>query len=307
MLGGLEFILVLFAAGFLLVVVARPLVRMMAIVFFGGLGLLLAVAVVVFVLRLYVSHEEEPIEISPHMTELISMVSDARAEMAWLQKKSAETKQAETKPSRQKAAEKERADKKPTEQQPAAQKPAAAKIARTGEPRPVWMDEPTGRLGNSFRAILVSEPYVTRQECDEQLTLRMQAAAREYIETYLGEMPAEKVQLSPDYLRRHVLRKEWEEHLSTSVGEMVQVHGLLDFDDKVRREIDGQWRAVKVRTRLGYVAAGGGSVLALLASLFGYLKVSTRRAAASKSVGAPLAAAAVAIVFSVAQGFGPLV
>jgi hypothetical protein len=46
----------------------------------------------------------------------------------------------------------------------------------------------------------------------------------------------------------------------------------LEFDGKVRKEIDTRWHDAQVKDRLWYTAGGTAGVLALLCAVFGYLK-----------------------------------
>jgi hypothetical protein len=106
------------------------------------------------------------------------------------------------------------------------------------------------------------------------------------------------VTLSDDCLRRYVLKEEWEETKSTSVGPMVELHALLQFDSKTNRELEENWRNERIEDRLWLTGGGLGVLLVVLGGVFAVMKVDlatkgTRRARIALALLAALLAAPV--------------
>ena len=122
-------------------------------------------------------------------------------------------------------------------------------------------------------------PYTTRLECEAKLPEALQPAVAEYVEIYLGPEAARSVQSCSEELRRQLVKEKLEETVQTSLGPMVQLHARLAFDTKIQERLRDQWRQVIVAGRLQRVAAALGIMLALLALLFAYLKMSQKTVA----------------------------
>lgn len=168
---------------------------------------------------------------------------------------------------------------------PAAPQPAAAPAAQSkaepirkqtaGAGRPAWMDEPTGKQNVTFRTIATAGPYSTPQECREKLNEAIQGAIEHYVDCYLPRRAGVKIELPPSFIHNQLVRGEWLEQSEYSVGPMYNLHSLLVFDSQANQEIDRLYHAGQVQGRLAYTGAGAGLVLALVSTLFGYLKLDT--------------------------------
>jgi hypothetical protein len=141
--------------------------------------------------------------------------------------------------------------------------------------RPAWADTKTGFENGVYRTVVVVGPYATRQECDDRLGSQLTLAAEEYIDRVLGNGASDQVVLPVELLRsKSVTREVWEEPIWSprNKRQMVQVHALMEFDKTTRRELDRRWHEAQVRQRLWYTAGGAAGVLALVGTLFGYLR-----------------------------------
>ena len=67
-----------------------------------------------------------------------------------------------------------------------------------------------------------------------------------------------------------------------NLGPMYEVHARLEFDDQARTDFRRQWRNAEVVNRLWYTGGASALVLALLATLYGYLKLDLRTGGAHK-------------------------
>lgn len=161
--------------------------------------------------------------------------------------------------------------------QPAAAQPKAEPIRKqtAGAGRPTWMDEPTGKHDGVFRTIATAGPYSTPQECREKLNDAIQGAIEHYVNGFLPRRAGVKIDLPPSFIHNQLVRGEWLEQSEYSVGPMYNLHALLVFDQQANQEIDRQYHEGQVKGRLAYTGAGAGLVLALISTLFGYLKLDT--------------------------------
>ncbi|HEV3137393.1 MAG TPA: hypothetical protein VGZ26_05805, partial [Pirellulales bacterium] len=177
---------------------------------------------------------------------------------------------------------------------PPTKSPVPVSIQSAAE-RPEWVDKPGKLVDSVYRVSINSGPYVTIPECQGHLDLQMKLAADQYIDDYLGEGARQVVDISPGYLRRHVKKAEFNEVITSTVGPMQQIHALLEFDDSVRADFQHRWHAAVVGRRLWFVGASTGLVLALLGTLYGYLRLDLRTGGTHKGQ-LQLAAALVALI-----------
>lgn len=139
--------------------------------------------------------------------------------------------------------------------------------------KPSWAGKPAKLERGVYRMSVPSGLYVTRLECERALDVAMHNAVAEYVENYLQVDEARLVELDDRYIKNNIQKDEYEETVVRSVGPMQQVVALLEFDDRVRAEITNRYRTVIVRMRLWTFGSGALAVLALIGTLFGYLKL----------------------------------
>lgn len=179
---------------------------------------------------------------------------------------------------------------------------------------PAWVKEPTGLLPNDvYRVRVVSNPKLTRLECDEELGPELQQVTYQYIDSYIGDADAhQRVRFSLPEIRRRMVVATWEEPYQSeteSIAPMIRLHALLEFDKELQDDILSRHRESLVRSRLTYTGTFAGMGLTVLAAFFGYLKLDTltrgyytgRLRAAT---GAVLLAVAAAAVFVFRGGMG---
>jgi hypothetical protein len=178
---------------------------------------------------------------------------------------------------------------------PAAKPPVRASIQPAVE-RPAWIEKRGELVDSVYRVSVNSGLYVTVPECQRTLDLEMKRAADQYIDDYLGEGAKDVVDISLGYLRKHVKKAEFNEVIeSETVGPMQQIHALLEFDDGARADFQRRWHAAVVSRRLWHVGAVTGLILALLGTLYGYLRLDLRTGGTHKGQ-LQLAAALVALI-----------
>ncbi|MBI3840033.1 MAG: hypothetical protein HY288_19090 [Planctomycetia bacterium] len=178
---------------------------------------------------------------------------------------------------------------------PPATSPGSASNRSAAE-RPAWVDAPGKLIDSVYRVSINSGPFVTVPECQRSLDVRMKHTADQYIDDYLGEGASAVVDIPLVYLRNHVYKAAFNEVIqSESVGAMQQIHALLEFDDDARADFHRRWHSAIVGRRLWHVAASTGLILALLATLYGYLRLDLRTGGTHKGQ-LQLAAALVALI-----------
>ncbi len=63
---------------------------------------------------------------------------------------------------------------------------------------------------------------------------------------------------------------------------MYQIHARLEIDERARADFWRQWRSTEVTNRLWYTGGAAALVLALLGTLYGYLKLDVKTGGAHK-------------------------
>jgi hypothetical protein len=139
--------------------------------------------------------------------------------------------------------------------------------------RPAWVDAPPSSTVKVYRRTLVVGPYSTIEECAEQLRPALRDAATEYIEHVVGS-DATEISLPDADLRGQVVRELWQEPFQSSVGPMVKLHALLEFDSAMQKQVEQLWRTARIHDRLRYVGAAMAGVLLCLSGAHVWLRPS---------------------------------
>ena len=164
----------------------------------------------------------------------------------------------------------------------------ASIVTTIGEPRPDWVDALPGLSGGVYSTQVSSGPFASWPECQRELDSQMKSAADHYINEYLGEQAAALVDIPLSYLQNRVKKAEYVEVVhpenlaDLGLGPMYQIHARLEFDETARADFRRQWRNAEVVNRLWYTGGAAALVLALLATLYGYLKLDLRTGGAHK-------------------------
>jgi len=154
-----------------------------------------------------------------------------------------------------------------------ADKKETTRTAEASVDRPKWVNQPARRVGDAYQMSITVGPYTTRMECDHKLPQALSDAASQYVELAEGPEAARRVRLPLELVQGKILKEQWEETIHASVGPMIQLHVLLEFDHKVQDYVKEQLRRAVVTQRLWYAGAGVLMVMVLLAETFAYLKL----------------------------------
>ncbi len=172
--------------------------------------------------------------------------------------------------------------------------------------RPAWAASPPGRVDDGYQMVIKLDPHPNRRECESVLPQALDNAVTAYIRDVLRQplRVARRVRLEPDYIRRNIVKQEWEEPWEISLpvevapSNWVVLHVLLEFDHEVTGDIKNECSRVVVAERLWITGTGLALGLALLGVLFVCLKVDQRTKGACRTrlgFGAIAVALAIAI------------
>ena len=139
--------------------------------------------------------------------------------------------------------------------------------------RPAWVNAPPQLVGDAYQMSIAVGPYTTRAECDAKLPEALQEALGHYVDVCLGDQAVDDIRLPADYLRQQLVKAQWEETRQLSVGPMIWLHVLLQFDRKIKDRILEEHRQAIIGQRLHAAATWSAIGLALLTVAFGYLKI----------------------------------
>ncbi len=159
--------------------------------------------------------------------------------------------------------------------------PAAAAEALVSTPRPEWMKEALTPTRDFIeRRVIHIDRYSTIDELQAELPAHLRDAMNEFMAKEIDYSAPDLVKLPPGYVVDHgILADRWTEVIpaeSLSLGQpMYSLHVLLQFDKNVRNDLQIRYEQAKVGHRLGAFGVGGGLLLSLLATLYGYLKLDT--------------------------------
>lgn len=149
--------------------------------------------------------------------------------------------------------------------------------------RPEWVVSPPKQIGNVRKFVVVSDPFVSVDECRRDADQKMQNLTLNRAAELSGADMArrahaavlEDLGLGADYARRELCTDEFVDVIDSSVGEMRQTYALLEFNETQDALLVDRSRAYSRQEGLQDVTLIGGGLLASVATLFGLLKVDT--------------------------------
>ncbi len=135
--------------------------------------------------------------------------------------------------------------------------------------------EPGHRVGDTYFTEVLVGDYATLPECEAELPAALRTAVNLYVDQFLGNGASRLFEVPPAYIHEHIVRQMHTETVSASFGPMKRLRVELAFDSRVRGQFLRWWHDANVKHRLHNAAIGFGGVLALLATVLGYLKLDT--------------------------------
>lgn len=153
-----------------------------------------------------------------------------------------------------------------------------------GRQPPEWVKTPPKRVGNVIRQTVVSDPFVTVDECRAQLETQLlpEAVCRRIEELVAPQVGHEvavhdllPLGIGIDYVLRDICTNEFTTAVDSSVGEMQKIYVLLEFDNSVDRQLREAWLRHERSSRMISLAQIGALALGGLAMAYGLLRVDT--------------------------------
>jgi hypothetical protein len=148
--------------------------------------------------------------------------------------------------------------------------------------RPDWVLKPPQDVDGEPAEVLVSDPFETGQECDQDIQRRMIAAIHRFADRQCQQIGAPQgLNLPVQAEDLHLISRgqRFVDVIPTSVGPMTQAHQLVVYNEDFRRILDRRISEAIVGQRLVRTGVFSGGVLLLVGSLFGILKGAARREA----------------------------
>ncbi len=155
-----------------------------------------------------------------------------------------------------------------------------------GPPRPEWVESEPNYEGDSHKIAVVAGPFKTKDECRRALNEEIKTALAEYFDWYMSlDDTASTGFIRPTDQDVQLLKTEtWPEpHQHPRFGTMYRLHALLTIDQKYRDHLQQRAHQALVAERLKKTGFASAGVLALLTTLFGFLKL--KQSARARSVG----------------------
>lgn len=149
--------------------------------------------------------------------------------------------------------------------------------------KPDWVDAEPGTVGDAYRMSVAVGPYTTRAECDQLFPGALQESLDRYVRIcFAGEEIDRRLVLPADYLQG-LVKKQWEETREYSVGPMITLHVLLEFDRKARDRVLDERRRLLVANRIWYAGLGFSAWIVILGVAYSTLKLSMWKSADKES------------------------
>jgi hypothetical protein len=140
--------------------------------------------------------------------------------------------------------------------------------------RPAWVESKPVTSGEVHKLAVSSGPYAREIDARRALEREIAAATSRYIAEHVDSDLAPKfLRYDAATIRRGYVRDEYQEVITVSVGDMHQIHALLQFGPDFRQEIERRWAGVTATSRLGQVGLFAGAALLLLGSVFSYFRL----------------------------------
>jgi hypothetical protein len=169
--------------------------------------------------------------------------------------------------------------------------------------RPAWVDDPPKRVGNTWRNVIVTDEFATKEDCDREADRSLRRATFEHLQALVGKLDdGSKPRFVPiditdetvisdedrsaaghlnamgitiDYIRREIAKDEYLETVERSFGPMKKLYTLVEFTPAVDRDLRARWDDLRRRERFAVVGIGAASMLGLLGMAWGLLRVDT--------------------------------
>jgi hypothetical protein len=147
--------------------------------------------------------------------------------------------------------------------------------------RPAWLDGKAEYLDNQgvyYMRRSTGRLYQSADESHEAAAELLLEMTRDYVASLLGREAAHQVSIPIHTVLHDFVEATWDEEgppPGLPDDDAWETHVLLKFDAANRQLVEQTWRRSVVDKNLRYAGASAGLLLALLGTVFGYLKVDT--------------------------------
>jgi hypothetical protein len=157
--------------------------------------------------------------------------------------------------------------------------PVSTQSAASPATAPVWVQQPPDRVDGQLAVVLVSDPFVDRFACDEDLERRTRDAILQAARQRCRQrgLPLDlALQITYDEIDI-VSRERHYQSRATSLGDMIQGYQLTVMDDAFQAKLDKRIVDAMVDRRLATTGVFSGSVLLGVSLLFGVFRFAARK------------------------------
>lgn len=137
---------------------------------------------------------------------------------------------------------------------------------------PDWIGTHSQRVADGYQIVIRAGPYSTREECEQVTNKELAKAVSEYGVKYFATGRGRLATLEPSFLRKHVIKEQWEDIHDYSVGPMNHIYTRLVFDTRANTELEASYRRATIEERLWIAGGVLGVVLILMGGCFAVLK-----------------------------------
>jgi hypothetical protein len=154
---------------------------------------------------------------------------------------------------------------------------APADVAKPDTPEaPLWINIPSSRVDGVDRRTVVIGPYSDPDQYSDELDGQIHLVIHDYVQGMPGVERGHQFRVPNRYVYDNIIRAEYIETHEYSVGVMKRKFLLLEFDNRVKTEIEEMYRQQVVERRIDIAGFGSALMLMLLGTAYGYLKLDTR-------------------------------
>lgn len=145
--------------------------------------------------------------------------------------------------------------------------------------RPAWIEAPAGLIDGQYWQTIKAGPAPTPEECQQELRNEIQKAVAAYAEKRFGTPLVHQIAWQIDRLLEHqLLYDQWQYRrlidFGPGIGQkpMYWLYGRLQFNLRVQKEIEHQYRQAIIQRRIVYLGEFGTGLLVVLALSYGILR-----------------------------------
>jgi hypothetical protein len=142
--------------------------------------------------------------------------------------------------------------------------------------RPEWVEKEPNTSGKIHTLAVSSGPFKRESDCNRALGQELVKAMSAYIADQLhSELAPKFIGYDARAIKERFVKPAniYHEVITVSVGDMHQVHALIELGPEFRGELENRWDKVRATSRLFQMGLFSGAGLLLIASVFSYFRL----------------------------------